>query len=79
MKLKEQIGEKEKIYQEKEEKIKAYNKLMEEKIKLEEEKIGIHNVMELDMQKSLKKSKRKIRGYLNYYTSVMSRRGLIYN
>lgn len=45
----------------------------------EEEKIGIHNVMELDMQKSLKKSKRKIRGYLNYYTSVMSRRGLIYN
>ena len=41
MKLKEQIGEKEKIYQEKEEKIKAYSKLMEEKIKLEEEKIGI--------------------------------------
>ena len=45
----------------------------------EEEKIGIHNVMELDMKRSLRKSKKKIRGYLNYYTSVMSRRGFIYN
>ena len=45
----------------------------------EEEKIGINNIMELDMQKSLKKSKRKIKSYLNYYISVMSRRGFIYN
>ena len=43
----------------------------------EEEKIGIQNIMEIDLQKSLLKSKNRIRGYLNYYTSVMSRRGFI--
>ena len=44
----------------------------------EEEKVGINNIMEVDMQKSLQKSRRKIKSYLNYYTSVMSRRGFIH-
>ena len=45
----------------------------------EEEKIGINNIMEVDLKKSLDKTKRKINGYLNYYTSVMSRKGFIHN
>ena len=45
----------------------------------EEEKIGINNIMEVDLKKSLDKTKRKIKSYLNYYTSVMSRRGFIHN
>lgn len=44
----------------------------------EEEKIGIKNIMEADMIKSLRKSRRKIKSYLNYYTSIMSRRGFIH-
>ena len=44
----------------------------------EEEKIGINNIMEFDMQKSLQQSRKKIKSYLNYYTSVMSRRGFIH-
>ena len=44
----------------------------------EEEKIGINNIMEVDLKKSLDKTKRKIKSYLNYYTSVMSRRGFIH-
>ena len=44
----------------------------------QEEKIGIDNIMEADMIKSLKNSRRKIRSYLNYYTSIMSRRGFIH-
>lgn len=45
----------------------------------EEEKVGINNIMEVDMKKSLRKSRRKIKSYLNYYTSVMSRRGFVHN
>ena len=45
----------------------------------EEEKIGINNIMEVDLKKSLQKTKRKINDYLNYYTSVMSRKGFIHN
>lgn len=45
----------------------------------EEEKIGIDKRMEFEMQRSLRKSKRKIKGYLNYYTHVMSKRGFVYN
>ena len=45
----------------------------------EEEKIGINNIMEVDLKKSLSQTKRKIRSYLNYYTSVMSRKGFINN
>ena len=45
----------------------------------EEEKIGINNIMDVEMKKSLKKTKRKIKSYLNYYTSVMSRRGFIHH
>ena len=45
----------------------------------EEEKIGINNIMEADLKKSLSQTKRKIRSYLNYYTSVMSRKGFINN
>ena len=44
----------------------------------EEEKVGINNIMEVDMQKSLQQSRKKIKSYLNYYTSVMSRRGFIH-
>ena len=45
----------------------------------EEEKIGINNIMESDMNKSLNKTKRKIKSYLNYYTHVMSKKGFIHN
>ena len=45
----------------------------------EEEKIGINNIMEVDLKKSLEKTKRKINDYLNYYTSVMSRKGFVHS
>ena len=43
----------------------------------EEEKIGPNNLMEASLKKSLKQTKKRIGGYLNYYTSVMSRQGFI--
>ena len=43
----------------------------------EEEKIGPTKLLDVAMQKSLKQTKKRIQKYLNYYTSVMSRQGLI--
>lgn len=43
----------------------------------EEDKIGPSKIMEESLKKSLKQTKKRIDGYLNYYTSVMSRQGFI--
>ena len=43
----------------------------------EEEKIGPTKLLYVTMKKSLKQTKKRIQKYLNYYTSVMSRQGLI--
>ena len=43
----------------------------------EEEKIGPTKLLDVTMKKSLKQTKKRIQKYLNYYTSVMARQGLI--
>ena len=43
----------------------------------EEDKIGQSKVLDISLKKSLKQTKKRIDGYLNYYTSVMSRQGFI--
>ena len=43
----------------------------------EEDKIGTNKVMDVSLKKSLRQTKKRIDGYLNYYTSVMSRQGFI--
>ena len=43
----------------------------------EEEKIGPTKLLDVTMKKSLKQTKKRIQKYLDYYTSVMSRQGLI--
>jgi len=45
----------------------------------QEEKIGPYKLMDFSLQKSLKQTKKRIDDYLNYYSSVMSRQGLIGN
>ena len=43
----------------------------------EEEKIGYKRVVDEAMSKSLKETKKRIGKYLDYYTSMMSRQGLV--
>ena len=43
----------------------------------EEEKIGASNIIDVEMKKSLKHTKKRIQKYMDYYTSVMSRQGLL--
>ena len=43
----------------------------------EEEKIGASNIIDVEMKKSLKQTKKRIQKYMDYYTSVMSRQGLL--
>ena len=43
----------------------------------EEEKIGPTKLLDITMKKSLKQTKKRIQKYLDYYTSVMSRQGLL--
>lgn len=43
----------------------------------EEEKIGPTKLLDVTMKKSLKQTKKRIQKYLDYYTSVMSRQGII--
>ena len=43
----------------------------------DEEKIGPTKLMDISLKKSLRQTKKRIGGYLNYYTSVMSRQGYI--
>lgn len=43
----------------------------------EEEKFGPTKLLDFTMKKSLKQTKKRIQKYLDYYTSVMSRQGLI--
>ena len=44
----------------------------------EEEKFGHHNLLDYRLKKSLNQTRKKIGKYLNYYSSVMSRQGLIH-
>ena len=43
----------------------------------EEEKFGVKQVVKQELRDSLKKTKKKIAGYLDYYTYVMSQKDLI--
>lgn len=43
----------------------------------EEEKIGVKNVIDFEMKKSLKQTKKRIQKYMDYYTSVMAGKGLL--
>lgn len=43
----------------------------------EEEKIGTYKLLDDTMKKSLKRTKKRIKGYLDYYTSIMSKQGFI--
>ena len=43
----------------------------------EEEKIGPTKLMDISLKRSLKQTKKRIKGYLNYYTSIMSKQGFI--
>ena len=43
----------------------------------EEEKIGPEKLVDVAMKKSLKQTKKRINKYMDYYSSVMSRQGMI--
>ena len=43
----------------------------------EEEKTGPQQLMAQSLKKSLKQTKKRIKGYLNYYTAIMSKQGFI--
>ena len=42
----------------------------------EEDKIGTDNVIDFAMKKSLKLTKKRIQKYMDYYTSVMAKKGI---
>ena len=43
----------------------------------EEEKIGTNKVIDFTMKKSLKLTKKRIQKYMDYYTSVMAKKGIL--
>ena len=43
----------------------------------EEEKIGHNKILDVILKKSVNQTKKKIGGYLNYYSSIISKQGFI--